>query len=248
MTHGDRTLALLHSPMISSSSWGDTPVRLRDDGIEALVVDISDDQDPPFAERYVRAAATAIRDGDRDGGHVVLVGHSGAGPLLPAVAAALKPAVAVKALIYCDANLPRPGVSRLDLMEAQKVEFDTFRSELAAGRRYPDWTDAELAELVPAAEHRALLLAGVKTRGEAFFTEPLPAPPLPAPPLPPTVVQGYLRLSAGYERPATAAEANGWTTHRLDGGHFHPLVEPAETASALSGLAQRLLGETATRR
>jgi hypothetical protein len=225
-------LALLHSPMITGSCWGCTPGRLRALGVDTLAVEVTGDERPPFAERYVRAAAETIRL-DCHGRDVVLVGHSGAGPLLPALAAALEPEVTVPALIYCDAHLPRPGANRLDLMDSG---CDTFRAGLAAGHRYPDWTDEQLIDLIPSAGHRTLLLAGAKARGEAFFTEPLPCPPVP-----PTTAQGYLRLCRGYERPAAAAERRGWPVVRLDEGHFHPLVDPEATAAAMAGLAASLV-------
>jgi hypothetical protein len=233
----DFLVVLLHSPLLSGSCWGRTSELLRDHGIDTLVVDVQDDEVPPFATRYIKAAADSIKAGYHDR-PVILVGHSGAGPLLPAVGAELAGAVTVAALIYCDANLARPAANRLDLMEAQRVGFDDFREELANGRQYPDWTDEELAEveLVPDPGHRELLLGSVKRRREAFFLEPLPYAPVDA-----TVAQGYLRLCAGYERAASEAQERGWPVMRLSEGHFHALVDPTATAAAISGLARRLV-------
>ncbi len=59
------------------------------------------------------AAALADRD---PGTGVVLVGHSGAGPLLPGIATTL--ARRVRALIYVDSVLPYPGRSWLDAAPA----------------------------------------------------------------------------------------------------------------------------------
>ncbi|MGH3924022.1 MAG: hypothetical protein ACRDTT_14325, partial [Pseudonocardiaceae bacterium] len=59
-------------------------------------------------QSFVADAVAAIRVTGMS--RTVLVGHSGAGPLLPAIAAAT-PTVGV---IYVDAGLPQPGASWFD--------------------------------------------------------------------------------------------------------------------------------------
>ena len=105
-----------------------------------------------------------------------------------------------------------------------------LRRELEAGARFPTWTDADLREVVPDAGQRAALLAELRPRPLAFFTEPIPVfagwPDAPG---------AYLHFSAAYDVPAAQAQRRGWAYHRLDAGHFHLLVDPAGVAHTVVG-------------
>jgi hypothetical protein len=205
--------------------------------MEAVVVAVDGDDRPPFAERYVRAAVEGVLAGPARTGPLVLVGHSGAGPLLGAVGAGLaaggRPA---GGYLFCDAGLPRDGATRLELLAAEDPAMAAaFRAELERGGRFPTWGEAELAPLVPDPAARAALAGSLRPRDLAFFTEPLPsAPGWPDAPC------GYLRLSPAYDTWIAAAEARGWPTAALDAGHFHPLADPGAVAAALLGLLARL--------
>ena len=109
----------------------------------------------------------------------MLVGHSGAGPLLAAVGAGLRAAGRPCAgYLFCDAGLPEDGASRLDLLAVEDQTMATaFRAELEQGGRFPERGDAELAPLVPDPAARAALIGSLRPRGLAFFTEPLPPAP-----------------------------------------------------------------------
>jgi alpha/beta hydrolase family protein len=230
------TLALLHSPLVGVESWGALPEALERGGVDAVAVPVGGDDRPPFAERYVHGAVAGVLAAAREG-PLVLVGHSGAGPLLGAVGAGLaaggRPA---GGYLFCDAGLPEDGATRLDLLAAEDPELAAaFRAELARGGRFPTWGDAELAPLVPDPAARAALIGSLRPRDLAFFTEPLPAAPgWPDAPC------GYLRLSPAYRTWAAAAAARGWPTAALEAGHFHPLADPDAVADALLGLLARL--------
>lgn len=67
---------------------------------------------------------------------IVLVGHSGAGPLLPAIGASSPHPVA--AYVFVDASLPHGGRSQLEEMEANSpVLLSSLSSYLEAGGLYP---------------------------------------------------------------------------------------------------------------
>src|SRR5215208_4594361 len=104
------------------------------------------------------------------GRQVVLVGHSGAGPLLPAMRELGGRDVA--AYLFVDAGLPEDSRSRLDLLRAEMAE--QLVAHLEAGGRFPEWTDADLAEIVPDAARRRQLLAEMQPRDLPFWREPLP--------------------------------------------------------------------------
>ena len=230
-------MMLLHSPLVGVASWGALPETLTRGGVEAVAVPVGGDDRPPFAGRYVEGAVAGTLEAAPGHGPLVLVGHSGAGPLLGAVGAGLaargRPA---GGYLFCDAGLPRDGATRLELLAAEDAGMATaFRAELERCGRFPAWGDAELAPLVPDPAARAALLRSLRPRDLAFFTEPLP----PAPGWPDAPC-GFLRLSPAYDTWAAAATAEGWPTATLDAGHFHPLADPGAVAAALLGLLARL--------
>jgi Alpha/beta hydrolase family len=230
-------MVLLHSPLVGVESWGALPEALGRGGVDAVAVAVDSDDRAPFGERYVRGAVAGVLGGPSSPEPVVLVGHSGAGPLLGAVGTGLRAAGRpVGGYLFCDAGLPRGGASRLDLLALEDPEMAAaFRGELERGGRFPPWSDADLEPLVPDPAARAALVGSLRPRGLEFFTEPLPAaagwPDAPC---------GYLRLSAVYDRWADEARASGWPTAGLDAGHFHPLVDSEAVAAALLGLLARM--------
>jgi Alpha/beta hydrolase family len=234
------TLVLLHSPLTGAAAWGDLPEQLASDGRPVVVVEVTTDTAPPYAVRYVAAAAQQAAAGALDPGQpLVLVGHSGAGPLLPQVGFALRAARRrIDGYVFCDAGLPRPGgaVSRLDLMETESAQTaPELRLALEAGGQFPAWTDADLRDEVPDAGDRAMLLASLRPRRLDFFVEPLPAPQdWPDAPC------GVLQTSAAYDQPARLADGRRWPVVRRDLGHFAALTDPVATAQALRELLAAL--------
>ena len=232
------TLVLLHSPLVGVASWGALPEALGRAGAGAVAVPVGGDDRPPFGRRYVDEAVAGILAATASrAGPPVLVGHSGAGPLLGAVGAGLaaggRPA---GGYLFCDAGLPRDGATRLELLAAEDPEMATaFRAELERGGRFPEWGDADLAPLVPDPAARAALIGSLRPRDLAFFTEPLP----PAPGWPDAPC-GFLRLSPAYDHWLAAAAARGWPAASLDAGHFHPLADPGGVAAALLGVLARM--------
>jgi hypothetical protein len=235
------TLVLLHSPLVGVESWGALPAALRRGGAAVLAARVDGDDGPPYAGRYVAQAAARVLAAPEPVRPLVLAGHSGAGPLLPAVGASLRAASrAVGGYLFCDAGLPvaqGPPVTRLDLLAREDPAMAAgFRAELAAGGRFPGWSDRDLAPLVPDPAARAALLASLRPRGLDFFTEPLPAPPPGWPDAP----CGYLHLTAAYDHWLERAGSLAWPVASLRAGHFHALVDPDGLAAAMRALLARL--------
>lgn len=230
------SLVLLHSPLVDAASWGRLPDVLRAAGRSVVAPQVRGDEDPPYAQRYVAAAAQALA-GEELLPPLCLVGHSGAGPLLPQVAVALSAGGRpVGGYVFLDAGLPRPGADRLTLMASELPQLATaLRSHLAAGGRFPDWSEDDLAGDVPDDGARAILLASIRPRDLGFFTEPLPTPVDW-----PDARCGFLRLSSAYDAPRRQACARGWPVCELDLGHFGALVDPEATAAALLGLLRAM--------
>lgn len=234
-------VALLHSPLTSAAAWGGLPRALRANGYDVVVPEVTDDESPPYASRYVARCSVQLREA-LGSGRAVLVAHSGAGPLLAQVGFARRAAgAAVDGYVFLDAGLPRTFAThdRLDLMAIEDAPLAAqLRSHLEAGGRFPDWSDADLAAAVPQAQERAALVAGLRPRGLDYFTEELPLaedwPDAPA---------GYLRLSSGYDQPARTARLRGWPVVERDLGHFGSMTHPRQTAEALGELLAAMLGD-----
>jgi hypothetical protein len=226
------TLVLIHSPLVGPATWDPVAGELCRRGIEVLTPDLTDNggKRQPFQAQHVAAAVRAIQAAPEQTG-LVLAGHSGAGPLLPVIGAAI--GHQVRGYLFVDAGIPADGLSRLALMEREDPAFaGWFRAYLADGGRYPAWTDAELAPLLPDDDARALVLAGIRPRGRAFFEEPIPVPAAW-----PDAPCGYLQLSEAYDVPARQAAAAGWPVVRMaDAGHFHLLADPGGVAKAMLAL------------
>jgi thioesterase domain-containing protein len=225
------TLALIHSPLVGPVTWSPLAEELRRRGLSVSAPELGDDEGSglPFWRQHAESAARALAavDGPQP---VVLTGHSGAGPLLPAIAERLKRPVA--AYLFVDAGIPRDGASRLDLLRHELPEAAAqLQESLAAGGRFPQWRDQDLQTVLPDAGLRRAVLASLRPRALAFMDEPIPVfPGWPDAPC------GYLRFRPGYAVPAAEAAARGWACREIDGGHFHMLVEPAAVAEALLGL------------
>jgi hypothetical protein len=232
------TLALLHSPLTSASAWGELPDELRRRGHRVVVPEVLDDDHPPYASRYVARASLQLAD-DAASERLILIGHSGAGPLLPQIGFARHSAGApVAGYVFFDAMLPRvpQATTRLEIMGLEDRQFATsLEEQLRAGQRFPDWSSADLEQVIPDTGHRAVLLAGLRPRGVDFFAEPLPMPEDW-----PDARCAYVQLSPAYDVPAATAAQRGWAVRRLNLHHFAALTHDQEVADALSELLATL--------
>jgi hypothetical protein len=221
MTPG--TLILLGSPLLAPGSWAELPDALEggEPALDVLDVSVLDDGTPPFGQRYLTSVVLALGVA-RPVGPLVLVAHSGAGPLLPGVGRAVRAAGhRVAGYVFIDAGLPGSGlVNRLDLLRIEGAErAAALQALLDAGGRFPDWT-------LPAVVTRP--------RAHAFFEEPLPTsddwPDAPC---------GFLRASAEYAAAARSARARGWPVVELETDHHLPwLADPAGVAADLRQLME----------
>ncbi|MGH9173971.1 MAG: hypothetical protein ACRD1H_06420, partial [Vicinamibacterales bacterium] len=222
---------LIHSPLVGPATWEPVRVALRRRGIQATVPALRDDpaSGEPFWRQHVASVVTALR-GVPAGKPLVLVAHSGAGALLPALGAALARPVA--AYVFVDAGIHEDDLSRLEMMEVEATTFAaTFRAHLDTGGRYPEWTDGQLEPLIPDDERRAAVLAEMRPRDRAFFTEPIPVPAgWPDAPC------AYLQFSPSYDVPAALARECGWPFRAIEGGHFLMLIDPETVADAIVAL------------
>src|SRR5216683_743473 len=167
--HMDSLMVLVHSPLVGPFTWSLVAQQLQADGFDVLVPVLTDSGEtpPPYWQQHAVSVQQALVSIPQER-PLVLVGHSGAGSLLPVLAQAARHPV--KAYLFVDAGLPHPGQSQLDEMEASVPEFaQELRRHLASGEWFPNWSDEDLSEDLPDVQARQHLLAEVQPRPLSFF-------------------------------------------------------------------------------
>lgn len=223
-------LVLLHSPLLGPLSWRRVVEVLRAHGFEA---------DAPawprlsaLGEDCYAALAGSMAATLAGGGPAIVVAHSGAGALMPSVAALAKGAL--KGVIYCDAILPHPGQSWIDTAPpslAGQLLAGAVDGRLPAWDRW--WPPGALERLVPDADVRAALLDELEPIPIGYFEELAPELDLAAP-------AAYLQLSGAYVEEAQIAGRKGWPVVRLPLHHLAILTHAEAVAGALESLGERL--------
>ncbi|WP_372786265.1 hypothetical protein [Phenylobacterium sp.] len=224
---------LLHSPLLGPMTWQAVAADLvrRGNAAEAPAWAPLSSIAEGFYQDLADGMASTLA---ATGGGLVLVGHSGAGALLPALADRLGASVA--GVIFADAILPHPGRSWFDTAPAEmreRLRAGALMGELPAWDEW--WPPGALERLVSDPDLRAALVAELEPLPLAYFEEPAPAAPLAAP-------AAYLQLSGAYDDEGKVAGRYGWPLVRLPLHHLAMLTNPEPVAAALDSLAARLTG------
>lgn len=217
---GSAIYVLIHSPLVGGLTWTLVAEQMWQHGYSVIVPILSDleiSKDPSW-KQHADSVAQALVD-IPPGTNVILVAHSGAGPLLPIIRKNIPNRI--RAYVFVDAGIPRDGATRLDLMRSEDPEWAKgFEESLQSGEQFPKWSSDDLREIVPDENLRKKLVAEIRPRGLDFFTEPIPVfhgwPDAPC---------VYIQFSAPYERPAAQGRQAGWQIYKLSVGHFHMLVD-----------------------
>jgi len=232
----DSLVVLIHSPLVGPFTWSLVAQHLQAAGnFDVLVPTLTDNgaTPPAYWQQHTASMQRALMSIPQER-PLVLVGHSGAGPLLPVLAQASRHPV--KAYLFVDAGLPHPSQSALDEMEVSVPAFAyELRQLLASGQRFPNWSDDDLREDLPDGSARQQMLAELQSRPLSFFEEVMPGVPgWPDAPV------GYLLFTKGYSPFLEHAQRAGWPSRIFHAGHFHMLVDPAAVAAALVELMQQM--------
>lgn len=224
------TAVLVHSPFLGPTSLRPLADRLAATDRTALVPDLrAAITGAPVHPQLTATFAEATRTVD---GAIVLIGHSGAGPLLPGLAAALPRSPA--ALVHLDAGLPTPGRSWLDNTPAELAEQ---LQQQARGPLLPpwhEWFDTDpLTELVPDPHQRAALAAEEPEVPLGFLAEPHSNAIWHG-------LTGYVQLSEAYGAASAEAAADGIPVRRIDAHHLAPATDPDAVATAVQDLLASL--------
>ncbi|WP_055503286.1 alpha/beta hydrolase [Nonomuraea pusilla] len=224
----ETTFVLVHSPAVGPETWAPAATALERRGHRAVVPDLTGVAAGPVpswprAVEAVRSAAPA--------GPLVLVAHSNAGHLLPAVKEGLGGRVV--ACVFAEAHLP-PAAG---LVKPVAERFLPFLRRLADHEgvlpRWTDWRDpAEVAALLPDPETRERVVSGQPRLPLGYFTQPVPVPAGWD-----DVRCSFLWYGPPYDEVAAEARQRGWTVARVPGGHLHQVVAPDAVAEALVRLS-----------
>jgi hypothetical protein len=230
------TVVLLHSPLVGPLTWQAVAGCLRASGHTAVVPDLSAavHAGPPHLPALATALADALRDAPRSW---TLVGHSGAGPMLPALAAALGD---VDAMVYVDALLPYEKGSWWENAPAPLVRQLAGMVREGMLPAWHEWFDpADIAALLPDLALRRAFIAELRPIPLSFFTEPVPVPAgrRPGPAHGPA---GYLLMSEAYRPAADRARSAGLPVVEAIDHHLAMLTAPAPVAVALDRLLSRV--------
>lgn len=220
---------LLSSPLLGPFSWRAVGEALRARGHVAETPAwprLGDIQDGFYARLSQAMASEAA------GEPAVLVAHSGAGALIPALAAAMaEPPVGA---VFVDAILPHPARSWFDNAPPD------LAAQLRAGAedgRLPPWNDwwppGALEQLVPDEAVRGALLAELEPLPIDWFEEAAPNQAL-------ATRSAYLQLSGAYDDEARVAGRLGWPVVSLPLHHLALATQPEAVAGAVEGLAALL--------
>jgi hypothetical protein len=141
------TLALIHSPLVGPETWKSLTPALEQIGCSVAIAHLHDSPDSPdpWWQQHVESAVQSLGEVSAP---YILVGHSGAGPLLPLIAKHLL--YPPGGYLYVDAGILWEPASRLEMMYAEDrargSEFETF---LRTGGTFPNWTDEQLQTILP---------------------------------------------------------------------------------------------------
>ncbi|MBM7804610.1 hypothetical protein JOD57_000447 [Geodermatophilus bullaregiensis] len=219
----DDTWLLVHPPLLGPAVLGPLAAELRGRGATAAVPDLRGQvQDPaapgPSAAGWARRWAAAV-----DVAADVVVGFSGAGIVLPLVAAA----VGARRVVWLDAVLPDEGTGHWPAEVRELVA-----PLVADDGRVADWTtwwgpDA-MTQLLPDDAVRSAVLAEGHRLPADLWSVGVPVPGVSGEPR-------YVHLSPAYDGDAAAARARGWAVAGDGrGAHLDVATAPARVADLLA--------------
>lgn len=223
-------MVLVHSPLVGPATWSLLVPELRARQVEAIVPTISTDGEPrPYWRQHVQAVVKSVQGlaSDRP---VLLVAHSGAGVLLPAIRKAIDDRP-IAGYVFIDAIVPENMKSRLDLFESVAAASEFRRA--ARNGLLPVWREQDLRNAIPDEHVRKQFVSELRPLPLAVYEEPIPVfaswPDAPC---------AYIQFTPTYEMHAKRAQDAGCAYRHIAGRHFQMLVAPGPVADAIAAVVQ----------
>jgi hypothetical protein len=221
----ERTMLLLHSPLLTSATWDALRPHLEASGWRVAVPDLRPLVEAPSFHAAVCAAAAASVAPDAPD---AVVGHSRAGAYLPGIADAV--GSDNLDVVFLDARLPHPGTSWVGSLPPERA---AWLREMAVSGRLPTWDTwfpgSSLDDLLPEAGQRRRVLNGLPELSWGVVSEVLPPPGRAWD----SATRIYLQLSAAYRATADRAEKCGYRVRRRDADHLAMVTRPAMVADLI---------------
>lgn len=216
------TIVLVHAPLVGPSSWGWVAKELVDAGAEVIAPDLHRVTRGRLPHDFANALADIIREHDS----LVLVGHSGAGPLLPlAVAKARTPLVRY---VFVDAAVPPPGSPLPASPDFRKQLEELTEADGYLPPWHTWWGPEGMTWLVPDEDRRARVTADMPRLPLAYFDADIVAPAGwhrdPA---------AFVLLSETYRSFANTAFEYGWPVIEVSGTHLELVNDPDAVVAAI---------------
>jgi Alpha/beta hydrolase family len=220
---------LIHSPLVGGSFWQPVAEELERHRRQCYAP-----TPPRTGDESVlrwRYWPDRLRDLLPSASRAILVGHSAAGMLLPAVAER----IGARGLIFVDASIPpERGIAR-----PVDPEFMKFvRSLPDVGGRLPRWSEwwpkNAMAALIPDEEARRRFDNDLPLLSLEWFEDSVEVPAWQH------LSAGYIQTSDRFSQEAEKARSSGWPVVVLNGTHLHPMLSPLETTDAILSVAKQL--------
>ena len=218
---------LVHSPLVGPSTWHWVAEELRNCGHTVTVAAV-----PQAVTRQGwQAFADCVAAQASHASQCVLVGHSGAGPLLPQIAQRAR--CTTDAMVFVDAGLP-PDSGAAELVPAAML---ADLQALAVDGILPPWSQwwepDVMAELIPDADRRTIVTSELPRLPVSYFEDQVPVPASWS-----ATRSGYVLLSEAYAADAARAAGRGWPVVSERGAHLDLVTRPAEIATAILTVTQ----------
>lgn len=219
------TWVLIHSPLVGPSTWRPMATLAAASGIECVVPDLTTitGADDFSWERFVEGAAGAEPDGI-----VTVIGHSGAGALLPPIADRLGgPTVR---LVFVDAVVP--PLSSAHVTPPGLLKLLDERTEDGRLLNWFDWWPPEtISALVPDDRLLDQMRSEAPRLPRAVYDQPILMPAWW-----PSARAGYVGLSKAYADEVAEARSRGWPVVELASNHLAMATEPQAVLDAINAV------------
>lgn len=211
-------MLVVHSPLVGPATTRPLAAALRARGRSAHAPDLRRHATSPasFGEGLHAALADVAPEPVE-----VVIGHSGAGPFLPALADAPVPGGGLATIVYLDAVVPedgpvfRPSPGLLEILDRLPIEDGRLPP-------WPAWWPPEVfADLVPDPSTRAQIAAESPHLPRSFYDASIPLPARWV-----TTPSAYIQLSPAYDVDRQRAVALSWPTIVHSGGHLDLATRP----------------------